>query len=312
MDLSRLWTIVLAGGDGTRVRELAVDASGTPLPKQYWSLDGGPSLLRATIDRLRPLTCDERIVTIVAASHRRWWREQLADMPPRNVVVQASNRGTAAGVLLPLLHVLERDPDATVVITPSDHWVERGDLLRLAVGRAVAAIDETPGRVVLLTVAPTSRDHDYGWVVPRRGSGATPKGVRTFVEKPDAERCNALRRRGGQINSMIVVARGRALRNLFYLATPHLLWDLVAHRTGRGIGDYDAVPKLDFSRDVLTPLADRLSMMPIPPCGWTDVGTPYRVARVLEERTRRRAREAPGVVSRLSVREVAHGESTVR
>jgi mannose-1-phosphate guanylyltransferase len=65
----------------------------------------------------------DHITVIVASGHRRWWLPLLREMPTANVIVQPSNRGTANGILLPLLHIMARDPDARIVLLPSDHYV---------------------------------------------------------------------------------------------------------------------------------------------------------------------------------------------
>lgn len=285
MTSNRVWSIVLAGGDGRRVRELSRDPSGLPVPKQYWRFNGGPSLLRCTLDRVRPIVPPERTLPVVAAAHVRWWAGELRELPHRNVVVQPTNRGTAAGVLLPLLRLLESDRDALVVLLPSDHFVRDEEILRATLRKAVDEVEHDRDRVVLLGMVPDRNDTEYGWIVPARPPRSGSRAVDEFVEKPDAVESERLRERGAVVNSMILVARGRTLLNLFYLATPRLLLHFAAHLDGEG-GDlggiYEALPVRDFSRDVLAPMAHRLSVLEVPACGWTDVGTPFRVARLLE------------------------------
>ena len=290
MNSDRVWSIVLAGGDGRRVRELSQDLSGRPVPKQYWRFNGGPSLLRSTLERVRPLVPLERTIPVVAAAHVRWWSTELADVPHRNVVAQPSNRGTAAGVLLPLLHVLEADRDAIVVVIPSDHFVEDEEVLRASVRSAIDATARTRDRVTVLGMRPGHDNAEYGWIVPGRSRTGPTCDVERFVEKPDAGLARELRDAGGLINTMMLVAHGRTLLNLFYLAVPHLLLDFAAHLDGESgsiASIYESLPIRDFSRDVLEPMAHRLTVLEVPPCGWTDVGTPFRVARLLEARTGR-------------------------
>ncbi len=108
------WAIVLAAGDGARLAPLTTDVGGYVVPKQFCSLNGGPSLLQRALERAQSIVPRERVCVIVARQHQsRWWHD-LRSLPAQNVIVQPRNCGTANGVLLGLLHILERDPLACV------------------------------------------------------------------------------------------------------------------------------------------------------------------------------------------------------
>jgi mannose-1-phosphate guanylyltransferase len=115
------WALILAAGQGTRLRSLTTTKEGFAVPKQFCSLCGGASLLEETLSRAETVATRSHIVTVVAAEHRRWWEPTLWTLPGENIVVQPQNKGTATGLLLPLLHILRRDPNATVAVLPSDH-----------------------------------------------------------------------------------------------------------------------------------------------------------------------------------------------
>jgi mannose-1-phosphate guanylyltransferase len=288
MTTDNLWTIVLAAGDGTRLSGLTLDADGASVPKQYWTIDGATTMLEWTLERAARLTPNRRIVPVVAAAHRRHWEGALPGIPAGNVLVQPENRGTAAGILLPLLHVLRQDRDATVTVMPSDHFVADEPLLEATLRRVVAAVDDTPERVVLVGVEPESADTGLGYLVPRMNRGVGPvdaHGVRPlmgFVEKPSLPHARALIARGAAWNSFIMVARVRTLWNLFDCRQPELL-DAFLPLLGRAADAaglaalYAELPTIDFSRDVLQKSAALLSMIVAPACGWSDLGTPQRV-----------------------------------
>jgi mannose-1-phosphate guanylyltransferase len=120
---STSWAIVLAGGEGSRLHGLAIDDSGDTVPKQFCSLMGGQSLLSDTLQRAASVVEPDPTCVIVTAQHRHWWEPILSGMSKSNIIVQPSNRGTGNGVLLPLLHILSRDPGADFVLLPSDHYV---------------------------------------------------------------------------------------------------------------------------------------------------------------------------------------------
>jgi mannose-1-phosphate guanylyltransferase len=229
------------------------------------------------IERAGRLVAPARTVAVVAAAHRQWWEPELAGSA-LTVLEQPANRGTAAGILLPLWHVRARDPRALVAFFPSDHHVSREWVLATAVAHAAAIAERDPHRVVLLGVRPEWPDPSYGWVVPGQIVNGV-RAVRTFVEKPAAGFAEELMRSGAQVNMFVFVGAAGALLELFSEALPELL------EAFRGAPDleslYASIPAHDFSRDVLERVPERLVLLPVPPCGWTDLGTPERVAACL-------------------------------
>ncbi len=288
-----IWGLVLAGGDGTRLAAVARDAEGAPAPKQYCALAGDETLFARTVDRLSRLVPRRRLLAVVAERHRPHWLREAALLPEANWIVQPANRGTAAGILLPLLAIAERDPDARVVVSPSDHHVGDERALAGAIAEALSALERPLDRVLLLGIPPDAPDGELGWILPRpSGAGAT-LAVERFVEKPGAERARALAAAGGVWNSFLMVARVRTLIDLFRTRRPELLAALesafVRAEPERGAALaalYAELPQADFSRDVLEGAEARLGVVVAPPCGWTDLGTPERLRRC-------RARHAP-------------------
>lgn len=106
MNNNNTWALVLAAGEGSRLRSLTTTATGQAVPKQFCSLQGGPSLMQEALQRAASIAPIQRTCSIVAAQHRRWWEAPLYHLPEENVIVQPENRGTAHGILLPLLHIV--------------------------------------------------------------------------------------------------------------------------------------------------------------------------------------------------------------
>ncbi len=75
--IAATWALVLAAGDGTRLRTLTTDAGGTAIPKQFCSLRGGPSLLQSALRRGASIATRDRICAVLAAQHERWWRTEV-------------------------------------------------------------------------------------------------------------------------------------------------------------------------------------------------------------------------------------------
>lgn len=285
-ELGEKWGVVLAGGSGSRLSALTIDATGMVVPKQYCSFLGGPSLVRTTIQRLKTVVDSSRIVVVVSSEHRLWWELDLADIAPENIIVQPCNRGTACGVLLPVLSILHRDPRARIVVSPSDHYVRDEETLTSSLMEAQAHVDASPRLLVLLGMEPDRPETEYGWITPLPGRADTVRGVTSFVEKPDAERADELMRSGALWSSFTFVATGKTLMRHFRRSMPQLVdrfsmgltyasWDHRRHDLQRL---YDRLPTVDFSRLVLEQAQEGVHVLPVPPCGWTDLGTPQRVS----------------------------------
>ncbi len=286
------WALVLAGGEGKRLQQLT-RTDGGPVPKQFCSLAGGPSLLQEAMHRAQTVVCAKRTCAVVTARHRAWWGSQLESLPRENVVVQAEALGTAMGILGSLLMILRRDPQANLLVLPSDHFVKDEAPLTAAMSRALTLSREGAGQLILLGIAPDEADSEFGYVVPTAAPAAALRGVSEFIEKPDGVAARAAIARGAVWNSFIFAVRGRVLLDLFAQVAPDLVAELTTSTLSADAvaARLDQAPHMDFSSDVLQRCADRLRVLTVPACGWSDLGTPRRLACVLRDREcRARAR----------------------
>ena len=180
--------VVLAGGDGMRLRPLTERWLGRHVPKQYCTFAGTRSMLDHTLDRAACLCDPRRILTVVGRHHRDLLRARAPRATDGAFIEQPANLDTAPGVLLGLVHAMHQDPDSTVVLLPSDHFVYPEWRFVAKVQAAVQAAERLPDRVVLLGAAPTDIEDEYGWIVPSDDLGRQPAqrvfAVESFVEKP--------------------------------------------------------------------------------------------------------------------------------
>src|ERR1035437_2625900 len=198
------WAIVLAGGQGTRLSTLTMAANGISVPKQFCSLRGGACLLQEALIRASAVAPMRRICAVVAAQHRRWWHAPLKSLPKHNVVVEPENRGTAFGILLPLLQVLVRDPNANVVVLPADHHFLNEDTLADSLRQAADLAAADADAIYLLGAEPDEPDPELGYIVPAERNGNKSSRVTQFVEKPDAQIARSLQNRGALLNMFII------------------------------------------------------------------------------------------------------------
>ncbi len=315
------WVIVLAGGEGSRLRHLTTTPSGVTVPKQFCSLSGGPSLLRQTIERAAALVPRDRIVVVVSEAHRPFWRDELGDLPLENVVIQPESRGTAPGILLPALRIRRDDPGARVLVLPSDHHVDDEATLRESFRTALRVVRDDPARIVLLGITPDSPDSQYGWIVPGPALRGDTRAIDLFVEKPPAKTTARLFARGALWSSFLFASRVSSLIEAFELSEPGLLCTLESECVGIGNAAlatvYAKLTPTDFSRAVLERVPQRLGVIAVPPCGWSDLGTADRISRVLTALLGRRSARVtsptrPGSLVVLSQAVAALGSRTPR
>lgn len=282
------WALVLAGGEGKRLNDLTMDTSGRPIPKQFCSLNGGLSLLQETVRRAASLVPTSRIAVAVAAQHRQWWRPLLRGVPAENRIEQPENRGTAIGILLPLLHIANRDPDASLVILPSDHFVADERPLRRTISRGLREIESSEGGIVLLGIEPDRADPELGYILPVNGGAHLLRGITHFVEKPEAALAARLLQQGALWNSFILVASVQSLLDLYVARFPEVVQAMIGALTvGRAYRQaelqhlYQRLPEIDFSRHLMAGAEPALRVLHVPNCGWSDLGTPKRVGETL-------------------------------
>jgi mannose-1-phosphate guanylyltransferase len=288
-DAGHNWALVLAAGEGSRLQALTTTASGVAIPKQFCSLGGEPSLLHDALRRARVVADPQRTCVIVAEYHRRWWQPLQLAIPASNLIPQPRNRGTAVGILLPLLHIVHRDPQATLLVLPSDHYVRNEDILAESLRAAMLELQHERSHVLLLGITPDEPDPELGYIVAEGDRDEAIRAVSEFVEKPNVAAARALIARGGMWNSFIFAANGQALLRAFEACCPDLVGEMrhivssmdSSTRCARLAQLYEQLPPLDFSRDILQRSPEMLRVMTVPACGWTDLGTPKRVVQTV-------------------------------
>ena len=286
-----VWALVLAAGEGSRLKSLTTAPSGTAVPKQFCSLFDGPPLLHEALRRAHALTQEARTCAVVAEQHRQWWSHALATLPAENIIVQPRNRGTAIGIVLPLLHILARDPRAHVVLLPSDHLVQQESVLAESLGDALAQLKWRTRETLLIGIEPEEADPELGYIVPGEGDGRGAMTVARFVEKPPLAQTRELIRAGALWNAFIVVSSAAALLELFQARIAPIVtamqtaiaYDLQHPGEGALSALYEELPSVDFSRDIVAGQEDSFRVLAVPKCGWSDLGTPQRVEEALRK-----------------------------
>lgn len=290
----RTWTIVLAGGEGERLRPLMTRWLGVHRPKQYCTFVGSHSMLRHTLDRAERLTGVERTLVVVASHHepRQW--DRLESHHDEAIIAQPRNRDTAPGIFLPLTYIRARDPEATVVILPSDHFVHPQETFLAAIRRAIQAAQCQPDKLVLLGVRPDTAETEYGWIQPGSSLGSIDgeiiRCVTGFREKPNANEARRLLRSGGLWNTMVIVVSLPTLWRLGRRCVPAMMKHFEDFASSIGTdkeqhaldSHYDVLPSANFSTHVLQQALDSLVVMELRDVLWSDWGSERRIVETLQ------------------------------
>ena len=288
----QLWGIVLAAGEGTRARAFLKQLCSGRGIKQFCAVLDSRSMLEHTLARVERLIPRQRILVVVSQHHQAEVTQHLAHWPAENVIYQPANRDTAPGILLPLTHISQRDPFATVTVFPSDHFVLKEAPFLAAVERAVAEVQHFPRQLILLGALPDQAEGDYGWIEPARPeSSRDSRSVLRFVEKPSRAEAGELMARGALWNTFVFAARAPTLWAMVRQTAPDLAdaFARIGHILRLRSVDalcftehaYARMRAVNFSSGVCEPLVSWLRVLPLPDVGWSDWGTAERIVAAL-------------------------------
>lgn len=187
MNKNNCYCVIMAGGSGTRFWPV----SRTAMPKQFLDVaDTGKTFIRHTYERFIKIVPKDNILVVTAARYRDLVKQQIPELDNRNILLEPYSRNTAPCIAYATYTLLQRNPEAQMVVTPSDHLIDDEELFVRTISYA---FDYVAKHDVLMTlgIIPTRPDTNYGYIQAHGGKDVheskVPMPVKTFTEKPDKE-----------------------------------------------------------------------------------------------------------------------------
>ena len=282
-----VYAVIMAGGPGTRFWPKSRQSK----PKQFLSLTGPDSLLHAAFARSRLLAPWERCWVLTDIAYGKEVAEQLPQLPDSNIVLEPANRDTAPCIGLAAWKILRQEPNAVMVVLPSDHYIADDEAfcktLNAAIAHAAATAD-----LVTIGIHPSGPETGYGYIEKgdflQKEHGKAVFRAKRFVEKPPREQAVAMLDAGGYYwNSGIFVFRADAILKAIEEYLPELnqgLRSILPH-LGTPVEKeilsalYPTLPKISLDYGIMEK-SPRVAMV----AGrflWDDIGTWTALARYL-------------------------------
>jgi mannose-1-phosphate guanylyltransferase len=178
------YAVVMAGGAGTRLWPLSTQGE----PKHLLKLFDGKCLIELTVDKLKGLIPDERIIILTSVHYRELTQQTLSHIPPENFVYEPCVRDTASAIGLAATVLKQRCASATMIMLTADQIIEPADRFNAAMGHAARFLESRPEKLIAFGVEAASANTQVGWQklgqtldVP----GCEIRTIDAFTEKPD-------------------------------------------------------------------------------------------------------------------------------
>lgn len=288
-------SIVLAAGNGKRMEDFIFQYYGSNHPKQFIAFTGKRSMVQQTLWRTEKLTPREKILVVVDPKHHHIIKEQLNDRPQGTLIFQPMNRETAPGILLPLSYIYKENPDSTVAVFPSDHFILQEDRFMEYVALAKWVSQLYPDKIVLLGMEPNTPEGEYGWIQPGSSipelDGFGVHSVVRFHEKPDPLSAARFYKNRYLWNTLVMVTQCSTLWKIAKEILPH------THRHFEKIvkvlktpeeqnfiqREYEVMEPANISHHILEKSPSQLLVINVRDVFWSDWGNGNRVLETLRK-----------------------------
>ncbi len=219
MENNHRYCVIMCGGIGSRFWPY----SRTNLPKQFIDFLGtGRSLLQMSYDRILPVVPKENIIIVTNETYAPLVREQLPELADDCILLEPARRNTAPCIAWAAYHIAARDPEASMIVTPSDHLITREREFEESVLRGFEFV-ESHDALLTLGITPVRPETGYGYIQIGEEVEKDINKVKTFTEKPDLELAKVFLASGEFYwNSGIFLWSAKSIRAAFHEHAPEI------------------------------------------------------------------------------------------
>lgn len=213
------YAVIMAGGVGSRFWPVSTQA----FPKQFHDILGtGQSLIQKTYSRLSNLVPSENILILTNEDYKDLVHEQLPAITNRQIVLEPAMRNTAPCILLAARKIQKENPDALMLVAPSDHWIEDEQAFTKNLQIAYDAC-QRQNLLMTLGIKPTFPNTGYGYIQYAKKEDSVVKPVVKFTEKPDYKTAKSFLEEGTYLwNAGIFIWSVKAITQAFERYMPEL------------------------------------------------------------------------------------------
>lgn len=273
------YCVIMAGGVGSRFWPL----SRTERPKQFIDVLGtGRTLLQQTYDRLVKISKPENILVVTNADYEKVVHEQLNDIPKENILKEPMRRNTAPCIAYASYRILSKNPNANIVVAPSDHLITKEDVFLSELKKGLDFVSKTDA-LLTLGIKPNRPETGYGYIQAAESNFSDYDNlhkVKTFTEKPDLQLANVFLESGDFFwNSGIFIWSLKSILKSFSKYLPE-----VTSLFNEGKKIYGTIKETDFIKNIyaecknisidygIMEKADNVFVL-CTDIGWSDLGT---------------------------------------
>ncbi|MDE7397440.1 MAG: mannose-1-phosphate guanylyltransferase, partial [Muribaculum sp.] len=219
-NINHRYCVIMCGGVGSRFWPY----SRADRPKQFIDFFGtGRSLLQMSYDRVLPVVPRENIIVVTSHLYLPLIKEQLPELDDSQILLEPARRNTAPCIAWAALHVYARDPEASMIVTPSDHLILRENAFVDSIVRAFEFVEKNDG-LLTLGIKPTRPETGYGYIQVGQEVEGNILKVKTFTEKPDIELAKVFVASGEFFwNSGIFLWRAKTILEALHAYAPDLM-----------------------------------------------------------------------------------------